>query len=651
MGTVYSLPSYYSLIQPPKESETLRKAIVKIHNLADYDRDTLYLRSSAAVVYSLFVSFISTLDAVSYFVRIPVQFTNSIVACEFKTAFLGIGHNVANTANSLKLSILLVISAVGGIFIPYHAFNLLPDTRPAQQIAEEALAEIERQIAAKQKELDATVRSTESHQTIKLRSQQLEQERVGLEERLVQTRSEHERLNSACTDLARKKADLERATSGEAIEELQRQVRTTEERRNTLGIEIGALEGQQRLLTLAIEQLRTESERLTREKGTAEEQLEGVSARLREESAKLDRLTQKNGQAELAGQRIQEQLEQTQATIAELEQQKQRLTGNVEGLQRTSEDLTRENSSAHEQLRAVLAQLEKERDKLRLLTEDQQRIERETGPAKELLARIRGSTQELGQEKDRLELALQTLRQESERLTHENGLTQGRLEAIHVQLREQQEKLDTAIAAEKQRIAEATRHDQQELERLRQEIQVLNEQGAELKRQAEASRKELEQLEQARAAIVVDREEVARLKAYLEENGPQRRDLEARLEALRKECEAEEKKKRKIEARALEIQKQIQETKPALAEVQKSKDGFVRELKAAAARITLLHQGISEKIRELEAAIRASTLELEGVDRSTHREQAEQLDARIRFLQGYVQDLSTIKLSDTSGLK
>ena len=53
-------------------------------------------------------------------------------------------------------------------------------------------------------------------------------------------------------------------------------------------------------------------------------------------------------------------------------------------------------------------------------------------------------------------------------------------------------------------------------------------------------------MEQARAAIVVDREEVARLKAYLEEHGPQRRDLEARLEALRKECEAEEKKKRKF---------------------------------------------------------------------------------------------------------
>ena len=644
MGTVHSFPSYYSLVQPPKESETLRQAIVKIHSLADYERDTLYLRSSAAVVYSLFVATLSTLDAISYLARIPMQFTSSIIAFEFKTGVLSIGHNVANTVNSLKLSVLLVVSAVSGIFLPYYAFKLLPDTRPAQQIAQEVLVVLERQIAEKRIELDATVSAAQSHRTITERSAQLERERVELEQRVVLIRAEHQRLNDSCLDLARRKQELERQTSGEAIEEITRQAATARDLLEGHQLEIRRLEELKDQLTPAIEELQRNSEQLTREKGEAQEQLNGLLVQLREQTEALEQLR-------LQKDEVQVQIDQIRRSIAQLEEQKHELEPAVRDLGGESERLTRENGLARQQLESLSAQLREQQEKLQRLIEDKQRIELEIEPATKLLAQTRESIKQLEQEKDRLTQAVKALREESEQLTRENGSAQEKLDAVLVQLQEQKEKLERAIAAEKQKIEEDTAPARLELEKLGRQIQAVSEEKAELERATAALRNELEQLTQAKAAVAVDRDEAERIKAFLAEHGPKAKDLTARLEALEKEIALQEAKKAKTEKAALQIKQQIQEARPALAEVQKAKDGYIRELMAAGAKITLLKQGISEKVRELEAAIRPLRQELETLDPSTHEQQAKQLELRIRLLQENANSLSAIKLPDTSSLK
>ncbi|HNA62480.1 MAG TPA: hypothetical protein PKW79_05340, partial [Rhabdochlamydiaceae bacterium] len=537
MGTVHSFLSYYSLVQPPKESETLRQAIVKIHSLADYERDTLYLRSSAAVVYSLFVATISALDAISYLARIPMQFTNSIIAFEFKTGVLSIGHNVANTANSLKLSVLLVLSAVSGIFLPYYAFKLLPDTRPAHQIAEEGLAELNRQLVEKQRELDGIVSAAESHRTITARSVQLEEERADLERRVVLIRGEHQRLNALCLALARQKEELERQTSGEAIEEIKRQAATARDLLAEHQHEIGRLEELEGQLAPAIEELQRNSEQLTREKAQAQEQLDGALGQLREQTEALRQLG-------LQKDEVLAQIEQTQRSIAKLEEQKGRLTQAVKGL-----------------------------------------------------------------------------REESERLTHENGSAQEKLNAALVELRAQEEKLERAIAAEKQSIEEAAAPARLELEKLRQQIQTASNEKAELEGQSTDLRRGLEELSQEKAAVAVDHEEAERTKAFLAEHSPKARELTAQLEALKKECAEAERRKKKIEGKVAQIQEQIPKAREALGVVEKAKDGYVRELKAAAAKITLLQQGISEKVRELEVAILPLKQQLEALDRPTQGEQ------------------------------
>ena len=292
-----------------------------------------------------------------------------------------------------------------------------------------------------------------------------------------------------------------------------------------------------------------------------------------------------------------------------------------------------------------------QQEKLQRLIEDKQRIELEIEPATKLLAQTRESIKQLEQEKDRLTQAVKALREESEQLTRENGSAQEKLDAVLVQLQEQKEKLERAIAAEKQKIEEDTAPARLELEKLGRQIQAVSEEKAELERATAALRNELEQLTQAKAAVAVDRDEAERIKAFLAEHGPKAKDLTARLEALEKEIALQEAKKAKTEKAALQIKQQIQEARPALAEVQKAKDGYIRELMAAGAKITLLKQGISEKVRELEAAIRPLRQELETLDPSTHEQQAKQLELRIRLLQENANALSAIKLPDTSSLK
>lgn len=644
MGTVHSFLSYYSLVQPPKESETLRQAIVKIHSLADYERDTLYLRSSAAVVYSLFVATISALDAISYLARIPMQFTNSIIAFEFKTGVLSIGHNVANTANSLKLSVLLVLSAVSGIFLPYYAFKLLPDTRPAHQIAEEGLAELNRQLVEKQRELDGIVSAAESHRTITARSVQLEEERADLERRVVLIRGEHQRLNALCLALARQKEELERQTSGEAIEEIKRQAATARDLLAEHQHEIGRLEELKGQLAPAIEELQRNSEQLTREKAQAQEQLDGALGQLREQTEALRQLG-------LQKDEVLAQIEQTQRSIAKLEEQKRELEPAVRKLGEGSERLTRENGLARQQLESLSAKLRERQEKLQRLTEDKQRIELEIDPATKLLAQSRESIKQLEEQKGRLTQAVKGLREESERLTHENDSAQEKLNAALVELRAQEEKLERAIAAEKQSIEEAAAPARLELEKLRQQIQTASNEKAELEGQSTDLRRGLEELSQEKAAVAVDHEEAERTKAFLAEHSPKARELTAQLEALKKECAEAERRKKKIEGKVAQIQEQIPKAREALGVVEKAKDGYVRELKAAAAKITLLQQGISEKVRELEVAIRSLKQELEALDRPTQGEQAELLELRIGFFQKHIDALSAIKLPDVSSLK
>lgn len=415
MGTVYSFPSYYSLVQPPKESETLRQAIAKIHNLADYERDTLYLRSSAAVVYSLFVSVISTLDAASYLVRIPVQFTKSIVAFEFKTGVLGIGYNVANSIHSFKLSILLVISAVSGIFLPYYAFKLLPDTNPVHQKAEERLAQLMRLIEAKQNELDETVNALASlSQVTKARYDQLEQERTTLEGRIHLLRSEHHHLVAACNRLQ------EGQPSSEDYANIASQVKAAEAHWSGLRIEIQVLEESKN-------HFESEIRTLQQDKDNAQQQLRVA----------------------------QELLEETRQSIKSHQAEQERLDLTINTSQQDAARLSRENTASKQQLDTVLARLEEQKEKLVSALATQRRIEQETTTAQELLKRARASIGDLQTEQERLELTIKTLEQNSAQLTGENTAAEQQLETVLARLEEQKAQLE-GILAEQKRLRETS---------------------------------------------------------------------------------------------------------------------------------------------------------------------------------------------------